>query len=126
MWLSELRAVVDALQSQGGDRVVTWAELEAAVPLCRIAEGFDVVAEMMRIEPGAGRGALVGFRELRRGFPLQGPSAKCYFDRVVMRAVVAGRVSAHRHDRPSGLSQLQRDELVFDGVDTYYVGCALR
>lgn len=126
MRLSDLRAAVERLEREGPDRDVTWGDVERALPLGRVVDGYDLVAEMMRVDAAAGRGALVGFRELRRAFPLRGESAKDCFDVAVMRYAQAGIVSLHRHDRPAGLSQAQRDEFVFDGVETYYVGCALR
>lgn len=126
MRLSDLRAAVQRLELEGPDRDVTWGDVERALPLGPLVDGYDLVAEMMRIDPAAGRGALVGFRELRRAFPLRGAAGKDCFDVAVMRYAQAGVVSLHRHDRPAGLSQDQRDEFVFDGVETYYVGCALR
>lgn len=82
----------------------------------------DLIALMKRIEPGAERGALVGARDLRRTAHLP----KREFDHAVLELARSGRLSLHRHDYATSLSQDERDELVTDGDGTFYVGMALR
>jgi hypothetical protein len=83
---------------------------------------MDLIALMQRIEPGAGRGALVGTTDLRRasGF------TKLDFDRAVLSLSRQGRLSLHRHDFASSLTAAEREELVTDGAGNYYVGVAIR
>jgi hypothetical protein len=83
---------------------------------------LDLLMLMKQIEPGAVRGALVSARELRRVANLD----KVEFDRTVLGLAQSGRIMLHRHDHPSGLSQAERDELVTDGADGYFVGMAIR
>jgi hypothetical protein len=82
----------------------------------------DLIALMRRIEPRAERGALVGFRDLRRTAQLE----KEAFDRAVLELARQGRVSLHRHDYVGSLSPAERDELVVDGAGNHYIGVALR
>lgn len=78
---------------------------------------------MHRIEHGAWRGALVGFRELRLQFP---ELAKNEFDAAALDAAAAGLICLHTHDMPNNIPQEQRDQLVTDGRGNFYVGCAIR
>lgn len=82
----------------------------------------DLISLMQRLEPGAERGTLVGARDLRRaaGMP------KSQFDELVLQLARDGRLSLHRHDYPASLSAAERDELVADAHDQFYVGIALR
>ena len=81
-----------------------------------------ILATMKRIEPGAERGSLVGFRELR---PACSMSEIAFHDSVLSLAR-SGRLSLHRHDYPQSLSDdVKAKELFLDGA-TYYVGCAIR
>lgn len=89
----------------------------AAVP-----ELVDLLSVMKRIEPGAERGALVGARELRNSVQLAKPD----FDHAVLELARQGRLSLHRHDYVTSLTQEERDELVSDGEGTFYVGMAIR
>ncbi len=82
----------------------------------------DLVALMLRLEPGAGRGALVGARDLRRAAEMP----KTQFDELVLQLARDGRLSLHRHDYPASLSAAERDELVADAHGQFYVGIALR
>jgi hypothetical protein len=84
--------------------------------------GADLLELMKRLEPGAERGALVGSRELRRAALLE----KSQFDSAVLDLARHGKLSLHRHDYASSLSQQERDDLVTDGAGTYYVGMAIR
>lgn len=79
-----------------------------------------VLATMKRLEPGAERGALVGFRELRPAAGLSGTA----FDAAVLALAQHGRISLHRHDFPKSLNEEQREELFQTGED-WFVGCAI-
>jgi len=81
----------------------------------------DLVALLKQLEPGAARGALVGAGELRRAAGLE----KQKFDRAVLDLARRQHLILHRHDYPTSLSPSALEELVFDGVRTYYVGIAL-
>jgi len=82
---------------------------------------IDLVALLKQMEPGAARGALVGAGELRRAAGL----GKQEFDRAVLDLARRQHLVLHRHDYPTSLSPSALEELVFDGVRTYYVGIAL-
>lgn len=83
--------------------------------------GVDLISLIRKIEPGADRGALVGASELRRVARLE----KQVFDRAILELARNQRLTLHRHDYPASLSEHAREELVFDGTNTYYVGFAL-
>jgi hypothetical protein len=83
---------------------------------------LDLLMLMRQIEPGADRGALVTSRELRRASTFD----KQQFDQIILHLARQGKLMLHRHDYASGLSSLERDELVTDGAGNYYVGMALR
>lgn len=90
---------------------------------------------MDQIDPGAGKGALIPARELRRATGLP----KKHFDELAIRLGKSGQFSLHRHDYVSSLSDADRDELIHDpdaadyghsgakGLKgAYYVGMAVR
>lgn len=109
------------LLGQSGLPVTTSADSRRAAndsPL----DSLDLLMLMRQIEPGAERGALVAARDLRRAANLD----KSRFDRAVLELARQGRLMLHRHDYASGLTVAQRDELVTDGVGTYFVGMVLR
>ena len=85
-------------------------------------ESVDLVSLMSRIEPAADNGALVTARNLRRAANLE----KSEFDRAVLDLARQGRLTLHRHDFATSLTEAERDELVTDGAGTFYVGMALR
>lgn len=119
------RAVVQAIESAGvqlaGTTAVTSGQgpAEATQPAAR---PVDLVSLMKQIEPGAERGALVTVRSLRRSANLNKPD----FDSLALELARRGTVVLHRHDFPSSLTPQERDELVTDGNENYYVGLALR
>lgn len=94
----------------------------------------DVLKGMKTLEPGAERGALVGTRELRAHFGDK--VSKEELDNAVMETAKSGKVSLHRHDYASSLSQKERDEMVSYAVEKgsrmeyqgkeYVVGLAMR
>lgn len=131
MKLSQAIAALDAHKNEFGDvDIKSWQWLQRLLTthgaeLPDVSPGnlirYDLLQAMRRIEPGADRGALVGFRELRRSTPL----SKDLFDVLALDAARKGLVSLHRHDYPTSLSATELAELVTDGTN-YYVGCAIR
>ncbi|MDB5340834.1 MAG: uncharacterized protein JWN70_6453 [Planctomycetaceae bacterium] len=120
----ELRRAVVQLLTEAGISFGTSGDTShlTGSPTAAVAETVDLVGAMKRIEPGAERGALVGARELRRAVRLP----KSEFDHAVLELARQGRLSLHRHDYATSLTQEERDELVTDGDGTFYVGMALR
>lgn len=112
------RALVQLIEAAGIPFAATPSRKENATPPAQV----DLIAVMRRIEPRAERGALVGFRDLRRTAQLE----KGTFDRAVLELARQGRVSLHRHDYAGSLSPAERDELVVDGAGNHYIGAALR
>lgn len=131
MKLSQAEKILAAHRAEFGDLdLKSWQWLQRLLTtnganLPDISPGnqvkWDLIQAMKRIEPGAERGALVGFRELRRTAPL----SKEVFDLVALDAARKGLISMHRHDYPTSLSPTEQAELVTDG-EAYYVGCAIR
>ena len=115
----ELRRTLVQLIESAGVQLTGQRAADGAPPP---AVPVDLIALMRRIEPGADRGALVVSRDLRRAARLE----KQAFDRIVLELAREGRLSLHRHDFAASLSQAERDDLVTDGIGTYYVGMALR
>jgi hypothetical protein len=94
-----------------------------------VAESLPDLIDILReLDPAADRGGLVATRDLRRGAERkQGARIdKRAFDAAVLSLSREGRLSLHRHDHASGLSETERDELVTDGAGNYYVGVAIR
>jgi hypothetical protein len=115
------RAVLQMVEAAG----VEFTPGTLAVPGARILPAHppvDLIRMMRRIEPGADRGALIGARDLRREAQLE----KQHFDQAVLELARQGKVSLHRHDYPTGLTESEREDLVYDGAGNYYVGVALR
>lgn len=79
---------------------------------------------MRRIEPGADRGALVPFRELRKALP---GLSKAEFDRKVLQLARGEALSLHKVDDAGTRTPEQLAELV-PGHEpgTYYIGAAIR
>ncbi|MBS0201306.1 MAG: hypothetical protein JSS49_00295 [Planctomycetes bacterium] len=113
------RALVQLVEATGVSFNANVSRAPAAPPEPCVT---DLVALIRRIEPGADNGALVASRDLRRAANLE----KTQFDRAVLELASQGRLMLHRHDFASGLSEIERNELVTDGAGTYYVGMALR
>ncbi|MGE0131264.1 MAG: hypothetical protein AB7U82_24550 [Blastocatellales bacterium] len=84
---------------------------------------FDqtVLERMIQLKLAAVNGALVSLTELRRSLAAEIPE-KSPFDRAVLRLAEQGIVMLHRHDYPSGLSQQERDALVSDERENYFIG----
>lgn len=85
--------------------------------------GHLLLVAMRKIEPGADRGALVAFRELRQAIT---GLTKAQFDQEVIGLAVAGRVSLHRHDHVGRLTDAQRADLVKGSGQDYFIGAAIR
>lgn len=131
MKLSKAEAALAAHRAEFGDvEIKSWqwlqrlltthgASLPDVSPGNRIS--WSMIDAMKRIEPGAERGALVGFRELRKTSPL----SKELFDTIALDTARRGLVSLHRHDFATSLPAAELAELVTDG-ETYYIGCAMR
>lgn len=69
-------------------------------------------------------GAPVLVDRLRKEFPAQ--VDKETFDRHIMRMARDGTLVVHGTDRPWSMSPAERDELVTDGRDNYFVAISLR
>lgn len=82
----------------------------------------ELLAFMVRVEPGAERGALVAFRELRKATKWL-PAA---FDARLLNAAQRGVISLHRHDHAAALSPADRKHLVEDDQGNAYIGAAIR
>jgi hypothetical protein len=112
------RALIQMIESAG---VPFGSTSDTSSRRARI-ESVDLESLMRRVEPAADRGALVAPRQLR---PLTNMT-KGDFDRAVLELAAAGRISLHRHDYVASLTDDERNDLVTDGLGTYYVGLALR
>lgn len=116
-------ALATRLRSAGINREQMIAELSnAALPLT-LPPAHNLEESILANLIGKPGG--LSMRELRAR--LQGPdSAKDVFDRAVLSLYEARRVYLDRHDRPSILSDSEREELVSDGAGNYYTGITLR
>ena len=119
---AELRRAFVQMAEAAGVSIAGEARAGQDSPPARAVPTFDLIAQMKRIEPGAERGALVRTDHLRDAAKL----GKSEFDRAVMELARQGRLSLHRHDYVSSLSEQEREKLVSDGNGTYYVGMVLR
>jgi len=82
----------------------------------------DIVQIMRWLDSGADRGALITFRKLRKPAGL----SKQQFDELLLRLSRQRKLVLHRHDFPHSLDAAERDQLVHDGDDSYFVGATLR
>lgn len=112
---------------ESGHCLTRWTHEGQAVPGLGVpvpaaeVEDSELLSLMERVEPGAKRGALVTFRDLRKAAKWL-PAA---FDARVSNAAARGVICLHEHDHPSGLSEHQRRDLV--GVDgRWFIGAAIR
>jgi hypothetical protein len=81
---------------------------------------------LRQVNPGAGQGAMVSVRELRRSLRERLPD-KARFDAAVLRLARERRIDLHQHDLPMSLTEQQRaEELVPDEQGRYYNGIVLR
>lgn len=85
------------------------------------AEDLELLEAMRRVEPGADRGALVTFRELRKALKWL-PAA---FDARVLNAGRRGTIVLHGHDFVSSLSDKEARDLV-ESDGRWFVGAAIR
>jgi len=81
---------------------------------------------LRQVNPGAGQGAMVSVRELRRFLRERLPD-KAHFDAAVLRLARERRIDLHQHDLPTSLTEAQREEeLVPDEQGRFYNGIVLR
>lgn len=78
---------------------------------------------MFRIDPEALAGALISLSELRRAMRSQYKS-KSSFDRAILEAADRDQIRLHRHVFPASLTQIERDQLVYDD-GRYYIGATV-
>ncbi|QGJ68618.1 Hypothetical protein PBC10988_2790 [Planctomycetales bacterium 10988] len=64
-------------------------------------------------------GSVISVRELRQASDFLTHS-KQEFDQALLKLAEEEKVYLHRHDRPMGLSESDREQLVFDGKNNYY------
>jgi hypothetical protein len=116
------RAVVGVIERAGVALGVSRATAATTTP---IPDLLDLLREL---DPVAERGGLVGTRDLRRAAERLASTRldKRAFDEAVLALSRQGRLSLHRHDHASALSEKERDELVTDGAGNHYVGVAIR
>lgn len=94
------------------------------VPAGEVAERL-ILEGMMQLDSAAIKGALVSLTRLRHLLRVHFP-AKVDFDRAILKFAEQERIALHRHVHVSTLSQAERDDLVTDGRDNYFIGIALR
>lgn len=84
-----------------------------------------ILKGMLDLDPAVQTGASVLLHNLRSYMPAEYRRHET-FDAAVIRLAEQGRVVLHRHDQPSILTDAERDELVRDGLGTYYTSIAHR
>ena len=94
------------------------------VPTGEVAEKL-ILEGMMQLDSAAINGAMVSLTRLRDRLRAHFPG-KVDFDRVILKFAEQERISIHRHVHVSILSQAERDDLVTDGRDNYFIGISLR
>ena len=83
----------------------------------------SVQGTLRELSTNASTGGLISMRDIRDKYP---EMSKQQFDKMMLLASRAGKVSLHRHDHASNLSPQERDQLVTDGDGNFYVGAAIR
>jgi hypothetical protein len=101
--------------------------LQAELPEATSPQDAQTILDGLRqVNPGAGQGAMVSVRELRRFLRERLPD-KARFDAAVLRLARERRIDLHQHDLPTSLTDQQRaEELVPDEQGRYYNGIVLR
>jgi len=82
-----------------------------------------IMTALEKVEPR--KGLVVAVAKVRQAPGLQF-LAKSEFDRAIMYLRAKQRVFLHDHDAPYTLSEKEREQLVTDGKDGFYVGIAWR
>jgi hypothetical protein len=91
-----------------------------------VSDTQAILDGLRQVNPGAGQGAMVSVRELRRFLRERLPD-KARFDAAVLRLAHERRIDLHQHDLPTSLTEAQREEeLVPDEQGRYYNGIVLR
>lgn len=85
----------------------------------------QLLTRMLQVKLAAAQGGLVPLNELWRSMRKEGWD-KAGFDRTVLGLADNYRVTLHRHNFPSALTDEEKSELVADELGNYYVGIALR
>ncbi len=116
-------ALAAKLTSAGVTREQMIAELRSAAQPA--ASPVTANLEQRIVDKLTGRPGGLSLRELRAWIEVPG-NAKDVFDRAVLALYQSCRVYLDRHDRPSALSDSEREELVSDGAGNYYIGITLR
>ncbi len=94
------------------------------VPSGEVAERL-ILAGMTQLDSAAINGALVSLTKLRNLLRAHFPG-KVDFDGAILTFAEQERIALHRHVHVSTLSQAEKDDLVTDGRDNYFIGIALR
>jgi hypothetical protein len=112
-----------ALLELAGERLATVATRspEAQVSPTSPDLAGRILTRMSEVEPRARTGALVSFRDVRRGMQV----GKEAFDRAVVELANGGRIYLHQHSFPAGLSEAERKDLVDDGRGHFFIGAVL-
>lgn len=84
-----------------------------------------ILEGMIQIESAARNGALVSLTKLRKLLRDHFPE-KTDFDRAILQFCRSKDAALHRHDHVSSLIQEDKDNLVTDGLENYFIGIALR
>ena len=105
------------------DDTVTRTESMGAVTASNIDTGFDQEGEGPEIiENEDGSATVLPFRAAKAR--VEGD--KEAFDAACLALSRSGTACMHHHDHAAWLAPHDRDKLVFDGRQTYYVGIGLR
>jgi hypothetical protein len=83
-------------------------------PITHAEQEQQIMDAMRDLEPGVASGALVSITALRRTLSSRFTDKKS-FDQALLRLSNRLKISLHRHDFPSSLSDVEREALVTDG-----------
>lgn len=119
------RAIVEMVEAAGitfGLSRTPVSKTHDAIDSSSSTVSDQLIELMLKMEPGAARGTLVGVHDLRRLAHMD----KVAFDTAILQLSRQGKVALHRDDFPANLSSEERDELVTDGTGNYFRGLVLR
>lgn len=83
--------------------------------------GKKLIDAILKVRPDAYEHVLVSIRDVRNFLKW----SKEEFDKVVLDLARQGKLTLHHHDHPEGLKPEDRDSLVKDAYNNYYVGMVL-
>jgi len=109
-------ALLEGLKREG----VNIQRPEPAVPA--VDDREKVLRGVQELVSREGKGALIPIRKLRSTLQL----SKQRFDTAVLELYANDTIILHHHDYVGSLSDAERDELVVDRHNNYYIGVALR